>query len=97
MGELVPLRRRCAQHVTAFHDPIRAILSGEDNSPSTVAPLRRLADLFVVLQDLFVITPLNWAEWKAVLYISLPVILLDEILKLVSQLYVAPPSKIKQE
>jgi hypothetical protein len=30
-------------------------------------------------QDLFLITPLNLAEWKAVVYLSLPVILIDEI------------------
>jgi hypothetical protein len=33
---------------------------------------------------LFAITPLNWLEWKAVLAISAPVILIDEILKFVS-------------
>ena len=49
------------------------------------------------LQNLFVITPLNWDEWKAVLYISLPIVLLDEALKFVSQTFIAPPAKIKQE
>ncbi|CAD6570572.1 MAG: hypothetical protein CYPHOPRED_004004 [Cyphobasidiales sp. Tagirdzhanova-0007] len=49
------------------------------------------------LADLFVITPLNWDEWKAVLYISLPVILIDEALKFVSQTFVNPPAKIKKE
>jgi Ca2+ transporting ATPase len=33
---------------------------------------------------LFAITPLNWLEWKAVLVISAPVIVIDEILKFVS-------------
>ncbi|UNI15153.1 hypothetical protein JDV02_001716 [Purpureocillium takamizusanense] len=33
------------------------------------------------LQSLFAILPLNWTEWKAVLLISAPVILVDEVLK----------------
>lgn len=36
------------------------------------------------LQTLFAITPLNWEEWKAVIYLSLPVIAIDEVLKFVS-------------
>lgn len=34
-----------------------------------------------LLQGLFQITPLNWAEWQAVFYISAPIILIDEVLK----------------
>ena len=36
---------------------------------------------------MFAITPLNWTEWKAVLYISFPVILIDEVLKFASVSY----------
>ncbi|KAI5927783.1 calcium-transporting ATPase sarcoplasmic/endoplasmic reticulum type [Camillea tinctor] len=39
------------------------------------------------LQSLFSILPLNWTEWKAVLFISAPVILIDEGLKAVERLY----------
>jgi len=42
-----------------------------------------------VLSRLFVITPLNLAEWKAVLWISFPVILIDEVLKAASNLFIA--------
>ncbi|KAF8892581.1 Ca-transporting ATPase [Infundibulicybe gibba] len=46
---------------------------------------------------LFAITPLNWIEWKAVLWLSAPVVVLDEILKFISAAYVDPPSKVKIE
>lgn len=40
------------------------------------------------LQTLFSILPLDWVEWKAVLVISAPVIVIDEVLKLAErQLY----------
>ncbi|KAF8528225.1 hypothetical protein BU17DRAFT_81482 [Hysterangium stoloniferum] len=44
---------------------------------------------------LFAITPLNWTEWKAVLYLSAPVLVLDELLKFISAMFIDPPSKIK--
>ncbi|XP_044509909.1 calcium-transporting ATPase 3, endoplasmic reticulum-type-like isoform X1 [Mangifera indica] len=37
------------------------------------------------LSILFSVTPLSWAEWKVVLYLSFPVILIDEVLKLFSR------------
>ncbi|GAA5891555.1 hypothetical protein JCM5296_004256 [Sporobolomyces johnsonii] len=49
--------------------------------------------------DLFMITPLNWAEWKAVVGISFPVIIIDEAFKWISNTFVAPPAssrKLKQ-
>ncbi|KHN94144.1 ATPase, P-type, calcium-transporting [Metarhizium album ARSEF 1941] len=39
------------------------------------------------LQTLFAIVPLNVTEWKAVVLISAPVILLDEVLKLIERNY----------
>ncbi|GAA6060130.1 hypothetical protein JCM10212_001427 [Sporobolomyces blumeae] len=50
--------------------------------------------------SLFMITPLNWAEWKAVVLISFPVIVIDEIFKWISNTFVSPPARterIKQE
>lgn len=39
-------------------------------------------------RSLFQITPLNWDEWKAVLLISAPVVLIDEVLKWMSNTFV---------
>ncbi|KAF8352335.1 hypothetical protein F5887DRAFT_1172134 [Amanita rubescens] len=44
---------------------------------------------------LFAITPLNWIEWQAVLYLSAPVLVLDEILKYITRTFVNPPSKLR--
>ena len=54
-----------------------------------------LAILYVpFLQGLFSIGPLNGAEWQAVLLISVPVILIDEVLKAVERaLYIQPAVK----
>ncbi|RHZ79440.1 hypothetical protein Glove_146g28 [Diversispora epigaea] len=46
---------------------------------------------------LFAIVPLNLTEWKAVLWISLPVIFIDEIMKFISRTFIAPPTKLKDE
>ncbi|KAJ3106730.1 hypothetical protein HDU97_005656 [Phlyctochytrium planicorne] len=47
--------------------------------------------------NVFSITPLVWEEWKWVLIISAPVILCDELLKLVSRLFVTPVAPGKDE
>jgi len=44
---------------------------------------------------LFVITPLNLDEWKAVLYLSAPVLAIDEVLKFVTATFIDPPTKVK--
>ena len=50
------------------------------------------------LQGLFSIEPLLWEEWRAVLVISLPVILIDEGLKFMERvLYVTPAVVAKTE
>ncbi|KAI8816876.1 uncharacterized protein EV422DRAFT_607415 [Fimicolochytrium jonesii] len=57
---------------------------------------------FVILyvpffSNLFSITPLNLAEWQAVLWISAPVILIDEVLKFVSRQWIVPARKLKED
>ncbi|KAG0651179.1 Calcium pump [Hyphodiscus hymeniophilus] len=48
------------------------------------------------LQTLFSILPLNWNEWQAVLLISAPVILIDEVLKLVErQLFIQKTTSLE--
>ncbi|KZV91085.1 calcium ATPase, partial [Exidia glandulosa HHB12029] len=37
---------------------------------------------------LFAITPLNWEEWRAVLWMSAPVLVIDEALKFVTRNFV---------
>ncbi|KAH0446017.1 hypothetical protein IEQ34_025151 [Dendrobium chrysotoxum] len=43
------------------------------------------------LRDLFVVVPLNWAEWKGVLAFSIPVIFIDEFCKYITRNYINPP------
>jgi Ca2+ transporting ATPase len=40
-------------------------------------------------RTLFQITPLNWDEWMAVLWISAPVLVIDEVLKWYSSAFVS--------
>ena len=46
------------------------------------------------LQGLFSVVPLNWTEWKAVLYISLPIIPLDEGLKFLERKFFIQTSNV---
>jgi len=43
------------------------------------------------LANIFVIVPLNLEEWKAVFFISLPVIVIDEALKWISRTFMMEP------
>ncbi|KAI9508835.1 Ca-transporting ATPase [Russula earlei] len=45
--------------------------------------------------SMFAIAPLDWIEWRAVLFLSAPVLLIDEGLKLLTTTIVSPPSKVK--
>lgn len=49
------------------------------------------------LQGLFGIVPLNWDEWTAVLLISFPVILIDEVLKAIERVVYLQPAVGKHE
>jgi len=46
------------------------------------------------LAEIFVIAPLNWDEWMAVLALSFPVIVIDEVLKFISAEFITPRRKI---
>lgn len=46
-----------------------------------------------VLQTLFQIVPLNWNEWTAVIVISAPVLLIDEVLKWMERVFVVSAEK----
>jgi len=49
------------------------------------------------MKPIFRVTPLNWTQWMAVLKFSIPVILLDEVLKFVSRSLIFSASKSKGE
>ena len=54
---------------------------------STCTERNNHASHFLSLQVVFQITPLSWAQWMVVMKFSLPVILLDELLKFVARNY----------
>eukprot|EP00794_Sanderia_malayensis_P013989 gene13989-15447_t len=49
------------------------------------------------MKAIFRVTPLNWTQWMAVLKFSIPVIILDEILKAVSRGLIDSERKLKKE
>ncbi|KAN0107161.1 calcium ATPase [Russula decolorans] len=62
----------------------------------TLSMVLHVAILYIpFLTSLFAIAPLDWIEWKAVLLLSAPVVLIDELLKLLTTTLVSPPTKIK--
>ncbi|KAH9842945.1 calcium-transporting ATPase [Rhodofomes roseus] len=64
----------------------------------TLSMLLHVAILYIpFFTTLFAIAPLNWVEWKAVLYISAPVILIDEVLKFVTTTFIEPPTRVKMD
>ena len=68
------------EHGVAHYDSLCSILLGEDLCGIVLETIRWL----IYLQTLFAITPLNWTEWKAVLLISAPVLVIDEVLKFIT-------------
>ena len=48
------------------------------------AVCKLFASLMTGWQSMFAIVPLDWIEWKAVLLLSAPVVLIDEVLKLMT-------------
>ncbi|BEI82517.1 hypothetical protein CcaverHIS002_0303850 [Cutaneotrichosporon cavernicola] len=63
-----------------------------------VSMVLHFAILYVpFLATLFGVTPLCWEEWKAVIVISAPVILIDEVLKFVTRTCIEPLSEPEPE
>lgn len=48
-----------------------------------------------IMAEIFQLYPLGWEEWRAVLYLSVPVIFLDEILKFIARNFIANPKAAK--
>jgi P-type Ca2+ transporter type 2A len=74
-------------HFTILYVPLLSV------SVITTFPSPRSLEWFA--QQLFVTAPLNWDEWKAVLIISFPVVVLDEVLKFLSVTFIDPPTKLR--
>jgi len=49
------------------------------------------------LADMFNVTPLSWGEWKVVLAFSLPVVLIDEVLKFIGRRMSARELELRME
>lgn len=82
MEEPVPGSSHYFEHGVALYDPLCSLLHGTFCIPAKHH--RSAYSGLVSSQTLFAITPLNWIEWKAVLYLSAPVLVIDEILKFIS-------------
>lgn len=44
---------------------------------------------------IFQIRPLSWPQWVVVLKLSIPVIMMDEVLKFVARTYIEPGSQMQ--
>jgi potassium/sodium efflux P-type ATPase len=62
-----------------------------------VSVLLHLLILYIApLATMFSVTALSWAEWKMVLWLSAPVILVDEVLKFISRNYIGLDSGTRE-
>jgi hypothetical protein len=78
MEQPVPSRLDSPQYGAALWDPVHSVLQGKPILCLMFLPFQP------PMQEIFSIAPLNWEEWKAVLYLSAPVLVLEEMLKFIS-------------
>lgn len=78
MEKPVPSRLDSLQYGVALWDPVHSALQGKSILCLMFFPFQP------PIQEIFSIAPLNWEEWKAVLYLSAPVLVLEEVLKFIS-------------